>query len=163
MVEVPTPDKLMWPTLQAVKQLGGSGTNSEILATVVEREEFPEEIQNEPHVDGRKTRLDYNLAWAKTYLKKGGALNNSQRGVWSITDRGENLQEREMREIVREVRLDRRPSSQRTTVTSDVENEFTKRQANWMTKRQANWMKREIGSQSCYLPSSKWNRMLSNG
>jgi len=115
----------MWPTLQAVKQLEGSGTNSEILATVVEIEGFSEEIQNVPHAEGRKSLLDYNLAWAKTYLKKGGALNNSQRGVWSITDRGENLQEREMREIVREVRLDRRPSSQRTTVTSDVENEFT--------------------------------------
>ena len=124
MVEVPTIDKLMWPTLQAVKRLGGSGTNSEILATVVEIEKFSEEIQNEPFADGPKTRLDYRLGWARTYLKKGGALNNSQRGVWSITGRGETLQEDDMREIFQEVRLARQPFSQRTPVISDVENIF---------------------------------------
>ncbi len=122
MVKVPTADKLMWPTLKAVKKLGGSGTNSEILATVVEIEKFSEEIQNEPHVDGRKTLLDYNLGWARTYLKKGGAIDNSQWGVWSTTDRGEKLQEEEVREIAQKAR---QPFSQHTPVTSDVEDRFT--------------------------------------
>lgn len=124
MVEVPTYDELMWPTLQAVKRLGGSGTNSEILATVVAIEEFSEEIQNEPHVDGRQTRLEHRLGWAKSHLKKGGALNNSQRGVWSITDLGEKLQEEQMREFLREVRRDRRPISQRSPVAPDDDDKF---------------------------------------
>jgi restriction endonuclease Mrr len=33
-------------------------------------------------------RLSYYLAWARTYLKRGGALENSARGVWSLTDTG---------------------------------------------------------------------------
>ena len=39
----------------------------------------------------RQTKLNYNLAWAKTYLKKVGALENSSRGVWSITKVGEGF------------------------------------------------------------------------
>jgi restriction system protein len=33
----------------------------------------------------------YNLAWAKTYLKKVGAVENSYRAVWSLTKEGEQL------------------------------------------------------------------------
>jgi hypothetical protein len=33
---VPTFDALMWPTLQALKAMGGSGTNEELLAKVIE-------------------------------------------------------------------------------------------------------------------------------
>ncbi len=31
------------------------------------------------------------MAWAKTYLKKDGAIQNSSRGVWSLTKDGEQL------------------------------------------------------------------------
>ncbi|WP_407682480.1 winged helix-turn-helix domain-containing protein [Providencia stuartii] len=27
------------------------------------------------------------MAWARTYLKKAGYLENSSRGVWSLTDK----------------------------------------------------------------------------
>ncbi len=35
--KVPTFDQLMWPTLKALKNMGGSGTNSEILEKVIDR------------------------------------------------------------------------------------------------------------------------------
>ena len=43
--EAPTFDQLMWPALRALKAMGGSGTNSEILEKVIEIENYPEEIQ----------------------------------------------------------------------------------------------------------------------
>lgn len=95
----------MWPTLQAIKELGGSANINEITNKVVEILDIPEEVQNLPHETDRRTKLEYRLAWARTYLKKGGALDNSTRGVWTITDRGEKLADNEIPEIVAQIRL----------------------------------------------------------
>ena len=35
-----------------------------------------------------RTRVNYYLAWARTYLKRGNALVNSSRGVWALTELG---------------------------------------------------------------------------
>ena len=91
METVPKFDKLMWPTLKAIKALGGSASNAEIVQKVIEQEGFSKETQNEMHDTGPMTKLEYRMAWARTYLKKYEALENSERGVWSITDVGENL------------------------------------------------------------------------
>jgi restriction system protein len=99
MISGPTYDELMWPTLRALKAIGGSATNEELLNKVIELEQIPTEVQAVPHTDNRETRLGYNLAWAKTYLKKVGAITNSSRGVWSITKEGENLTEADVRKI----------------------------------------------------------------
>lgn len=95
-VEVPSFDELMEPALQAMKAMGGSGTNEEILAKVIELGSYSSEVQAAPHNDSRMTKLAYNLAWAKTYLKKVGAIENSSRGVWSITKTGEQLGHKEV-------------------------------------------------------------------
>lgn len=93
--KVPTYDKLIWPILKALKAMGGSASNAELLAKVIETEGLPEAVQAVIHTDHRQSKLNYNLAWAKTYLKFAGAINNSTRGVWSITDAGEKLTERD--------------------------------------------------------------------
>ena len=38
--------------------------------------------------NSNQPRLNYYLAWARTYLKRGGALENSARGVWALTENG---------------------------------------------------------------------------
>ena len=88
---VPAFDALMWPTLQALKAMGGSGTNEELLAKVIEVADIPPAVQSVQHTDNRQSKVNYNLAWAKTYLKKVAAIDNSSRGVWSITKLGESL------------------------------------------------------------------------
>jgi restriction system protein len=50
------------------------------------------------------TEVAYRLGWARTYLKKAGAVENSTRGVWSITAAGRSLTEAEMAEIPARVR-----------------------------------------------------------
>lgn len=98
-LSVPTYDALMWPALKALKAMGGSATNEELLAKVIEVAQIPSAVQAISHTDGRNTRVGYNLAWAKTYLKKVGALDNSGRGIWSITKEGEALTEADVRSI----------------------------------------------------------------
>jgi hypothetical protein len=104
MTTVPTFDELMWPALKALKAMGGSGTNEELLNKIIELERVPPEVQAVEHTDHRQSRLGYNLAWAKTYLKKVGAIDNSRRGVWSITKDGEGLTEAEVRLVPARVR-----------------------------------------------------------
>ncbi len=88
---VPTFDALMIPALKALKAMGGSASNKELLDKVIELEAYPEDVQDYLHTDHRQTKLHYNLAWAKTYLRKVGAVENSQRGVWTITSAGEHV------------------------------------------------------------------------
>lgn len=101
--KIPTFDRLMWPALVAMKKLGGSATHEELLEQVIELKHIPETVQNVMHTE-RQTKISYNLAWAKTYLGKAGALENTSHGVWSITEKGKALTEEAVREIPAEVR-----------------------------------------------------------
>ncbi len=103
-VEVPSFDELMWPALQALKAMGGSATNEELLAEVIQLQAYSPEVQAIQHTDNRQTKLNYNLAWAKTYLKKVGAIENSSRGVWSLTKIGEQLTREEVLSVPARVR-----------------------------------------------------------
>ena len=89
MIAAPTFDKLMWPAVLALKSLDGSATNEELLAKLTELLKLPQEVQAVSHSDGRQTKVSYNLAWAKSYMKKVGLLDNSARGVWTLTPDGE--------------------------------------------------------------------------
>lgn len=123
---VPTFDRLMWPCLRALKAMGGSASNDELLATIIELENVPEEVASFIHTDNRQTKLGYNLAWAKTYLKRAGAIENSNRGVWSITDVGERMTERDVEGVpalVRRQDYDSRRSKPTTQDADDADDE----------------------------------------
>ena len=71
---------------QALKALGGSGTVSEINEKVITMRNFDSKITDVPHNEtGSRTELEYQLAWARTYLKNYGAIDISNRAVWVIT------------------------------------------------------------------------------
>ncbi len=80
---------IMLVTVEALKELGGSATIQELDEKVIELEGVSEDEQvlamsgNE-----NRMRVNYYLAWARTYLKRGNALANSSRGVWSLTEIG---------------------------------------------------------------------------
>jgi restriction system protein len=102
--KMPTYDRMMWPTLQALKEIGGSASNQELLARVTQIMQLAEEIQNVPHGDGSRTEVEYRLYWARYYLRKVGAIENSERGVWTITPKGRNLTVQEIAKIPAQVR-----------------------------------------------------------
>jgi restriction system protein len=85
-VDVPQYNEMLWPALQAVAELGGSASIGEIVETVIKREGFTDAQQAVLHNNGPETEIGYRLAWARTYLKGMGLLNNSARGVWTLTD-----------------------------------------------------------------------------
>jgi hypothetical protein len=103
-IEIPSVSQLYWPTICALRELGGSGTVGEIVEKVIELEDFSEEQQAVPHTQGTRTALEYRLAWARTHLKMVDLLENSARGVWSLTDDGRRIGEHEVPKIPARVR-----------------------------------------------------------
>lgn len=118
-VSVPRYAELLWPTLVAVRTLGGSGSNNEIAEAVLEREDFSVDQQQVLHGDGPQTEIEYRLAWARTWLKFMGLLTNSSRGVWSLTDRGRAVTSDEVPSLHRETVLERRARRASRTAASD--------------------------------------------
>jgi|SRR5665213_597604 len=86
MAKVPNRYELQDPVLKALNQLGGSGTNEEIYEKVIEILKLPSEIVDLPHGKGEagRTALDYEMAWARTYLKNAGKITTQTRGVWTL-------------------------------------------------------------------------------
>lgn len=115
---VPQYHELMWPVLKALRELGDSATVRELYERVVENEGFTEKQQGVPTRDGRMSEIEYRLHWARTHLKGIGAIENSARGVWAITDKGQALTRVQMqddtrawRAEVRAKRLAKKPST----------------------------------------------------
>lgn len=86
---VPKYDELFNPALQALHSLGGSSSISEMEDEVIKILNLTDEDVTELH-KGSTTKLSYRLAWARTYLKRFGLIDNSSRGVWSLTQQGLN-------------------------------------------------------------------------
>ena len=85
---IPSRIDLMDPTLHALHALGGSASISELLRQVIQELDLSLEVVEAARLSGPRTDLAYQLAWARTYLKKLGLIDNSQRGVWSLTKKG---------------------------------------------------------------------------
>ncbi|NLU83829.1 restriction endonuclease [Rhodococcus sp. HNM0569] len=96
---VPQYVDLLWPALQTAIALGGSASNDELDSAVIEREALSSEVQAVLHGDGPSTEIEYRLAWARTYLKGMGLLTNSRRGVWSVTEKGREVTEKDIRPL----------------------------------------------------------------
>lgn len=103
---VPTFDELMNPLLKALQSLGGSGSIEEIYTKTVELLALPETVIAQLHDPDKSTQTEvgYRLAWARTYLKKVGLLENSTRGVWSLTEKARSIDRVDASDVVRTAR-----------------------------------------------------------
>ena len=78
------------PTLKALDELGGSGSNEEIYNRVLTITHLSTEVINEMH-NFTMTEVEYRLAWARTYLKNFGAIESSKQRVWALTAKGKKM------------------------------------------------------------------------
>ena len=99
--EIPNYKDLLWPTLTALVARGGSASIYELSDEIADALELPDHVLNSSHKDGPGSEVDYRAAWARTHLKYIGAIDNTARGVWTITDIGRQVEnEQELRELV---------------------------------------------------------------
>lgn len=124
LAKIPKYKELLLPCIQALKALGGSGSNEEILDKVCEIENIPEEVQRVQHTRHGWTALGYRLAWARSYLKKVGAVANNERGIWTLTEKGSNIAEAEVKKIpaiVSKMEYEKRKGRKDTAATSEAD------------------------------------------
>jgi restriction system protein len=124
--KVPTHDKMMIPTLEALKILGGSGTIEEINEKVYEIAGYDEELLEIPHNEnGIQSKVEYRLAWARTYLKKYGLIENSTRGIWALIDNEIDTTKLKSDTILKNVREQtKKPKSEIKQNKEEVESEI---------------------------------------
>ena len=125
--KVPSSQELMSPTLEALSALGGSASIREITDRVIEDMALSSDIAQTPHNQkSAQTRLEYNLAWARTYLKKHGLIDNSARGVWSLTIEGherKSVNPEEVSRLVKQSRATKRDATDKIDPDDDSPDE----------------------------------------
>jgi restriction system protein len=96
----------MNPLLEALFELGGSGSIDEIYEKVIEMESIDDDLVSVPHNPEKSnlTEIGYRLAWARTYLKKYGFLENSTRGIWALTALAREKGKVNPKDVVKSVR-----------------------------------------------------------
>ncbi len=110
--------QLFNPLLRALHNLNGSGTLSEIDGEVARIMNLSDDELTDIH-RGNRTKFSYRLAWARTYLKWRGLLENSARGVWSLTSEGSKTDSVDEREVLEMARASKEET--RVAVEGDVE------------------------------------------
>lgn len=118
--QMPKYHELMNPLLKSLHELGGSGSIEEISEKVSELSGLTEEILNIPHNPEKssQTEIEYRLAWARTYLKKYGLLENSDRGIWLIVPEKRDVKSVDPQVVVKTVREEQKQQKEA------MENEF---------------------------------------
>ena len=118
--EMPRPPDLMWPTLRALERLGGSASIRELDDRVSTDLGLPEAILDVLHGDGPQTKFANRCGWARTMLRGIGAVENSARGVWTLTKPGRRIGSAdEVRELMRRQRRERRGGSSKAREEPD--------------------------------------------
>ena len=116
---------MLLPTLSALQVLGGSANIDELNSKAINIMQLPEKMCDVLHKEeGTLTEVEYRLAWARTYLKKYGLIDNSSRGVWSFTEAFDgNVDSFTSDEIVQKVRAMSKKTNEQSIADDNLEND----------------------------------------
>lgn len=118
--KIPQIVDIMHPMLRALGDLGGSGHVSEIDTRIAEFMKLPDEVLEYRDHKANKILYNWRCAWARTHLKSADAVENTKRGIWTITAKGRGLGPEKMREILNDShRAARQRRSERLVGPSD--------------------------------------------
>ena len=132
--DLPSFESYFKPTVECVKARGGSMTIEEMEEAVAAAMGLTDELRAVPHGDGPRSQFDYELAWVRTYLKKVGAMENSERGVWRLTPAGAATGEAELAAVPRRVREADRQKRLERDAAPEIEATEDSVEINWKDK-----------------------------
>ena len=87
-IHIPREKDVMFPTLQALSVMGGSGHVKDVVEMVGRLLGITEE-QWTPKTKKGYSKIDINIQWASSKLRNIGCLDKRRGGVWLLTDTGE--------------------------------------------------------------------------
>lgn len=84
---------LRWfaPLIQALRNLGGSGTPAEARAKIIENEQLSEDEINETRGKNNVNKFENEVAFARSYLVNAGYIDKSVYGIWTLTEAGKSV------------------------------------------------------------------------
>lgn len=84
---------LRWfaPLIQALRDLGGSGTPAEARAKIIENEQLSEDEINETRGKNNVNKFENEVAFARSYLVNAGYIDKSVYGIWTLTEAGKSV------------------------------------------------------------------------
>lgn len=85
---LPQRNDLMTPTIDAIKELGGSANTEEIYERIVENLNLADSVLEVVNGKTGQSALQYNLSWVRTILKNEGVLSKGGHGIWILNDVG---------------------------------------------------------------------------
>jgi len=75
------------PIMEVLNELGGSANKEEITDMVIERVHISEEEQ-EKTTKGGTSYFKTVIGWARNYLVLAGLIERSEKGLYSLTEKG---------------------------------------------------------------------------
>ncbi len=91
------------PLLAALRTLGGSARAAEARAAVAESLKLNDSTLEEVMSSGQ-SRFENQVGWARYYLVRAGYIDASKRGVWALTEKGQNSRSLSTSEVTSLVR-----------------------------------------------------------
>ncbi len=119
-------DDFYLPTLELLRDLGGSASVEEIEEKLIERFGFSQkELDVTYEASGDNVIVD-KMSWARSYLKFPAFVTNESRGVWVLTEAGRsalNLPVEEIRRQIRAAKANRRAKqlAERKAMSEDLD------------------------------------------
>jgi restriction system protein len=106
--DLPSFDQYFLPAVTVLRARGGSATTREFEEGVAAEMRLSEEMRSVLHGDGPRTQFEYQLTWVRTFLKKAGVAENSDRGIWRLTPIGLAMPDAEIALVPPRVRAEER-------------------------------------------------------
>ena len=96
--------KYIKPVLKTLQANGGAGNSSNVIEQIIESLGITDEELEEATSNGQ-SRIRNQIQWARFYLFKAGLIDNSQRGIWRLTNEGleKKLTDEDVYTLFREV------------------------------------------------------------
>lgn len=93
------------PVLLALRALGGQATPKQVCAWIQANNDVPE-AEVKGLTKGGQSKFENKVGWARFYLAKGGLIDGSKQGIWTLTAQGRNssLSHVDALELFRDVR-----------------------------------------------------------
>ena len=79
--------KYINPVLTTLQSNGGAGNSSNVIEQIIEILGITDEELEESTSNGQ-SRIRNQIQWARFYLFKAGLIDNTQRGIWRLTNEG---------------------------------------------------------------------------
>ncbi|MBN2804611.1 MAG: restriction endonuclease [Deltaproteobacteria bacterium] len=115
--------RFLKPIVEILKSLDGSGTAGEVVDMVIEKMNISDEELAVQNKNGG-SRIKNQVHWARQYLVDFGVIDNSARGIWSLTPYGEKLEiinHKHALEIFDSIQSSKRKNKSKSSDIADVD------------------------------------------